>query len=205
MWGCLYRWVTRRRFHHGHEFSYHRRSPLGAVVLVVLFTTPVELLLFELLIPVWWIRLVLLISAVYAVFWLVAYRAATIVLPHDVTDDGVYIRWGLSAEVWVPFGRISDMRLERIAGARGSLGIPREGASAQGGEAAFVVGGRSDLTLELGYDVPVLFLLRDRQTRSVRVAVDEPEKMLEAIAVGMGRVQGTDLRPSGAGSDPEGE
>jgi len=85
LWWCLGIWATRRGPKGPDVFAYHKRSPMGAMLVVVFLTTPVEILLFELLIPVFWIRVLLLVAAVYALFFVLALYASMIVMPHRVT------------------------------------------------------------------------------------------------------------------------
>ena len=61
----LFQWLTGRIKLREGEFSYHRGSLMGPLLVVVLFTAPVEILLFELLVPWAWLRWLLLILAVY--------------------------------------------------------------------------------------------------------------------------------------------
>ena len=178
-------------------------------MLVVFFTTPVEVLLLELLIPVLWIRVVLLVAAVYGCFWVVALRASLIVLPHGVTGTGVFIRYGVLAEQFVPFERVTEVRLERHEASRGSLGLAREGAGVEGRCADFVVGGHTDLTLVLDGPLPVLFLRGDRPAHLVRVSADSPADMVDAVLRGMAAAktaEDSDAQASGidsSGSDAE--
>lgn len=187
MWWCLGMWVLRRRPSRTSSFFYHKRSPLGAMIVVVLLTTPVEVLLFELLIPVLWIRVALLVAAVYGLFWVVALYASLIVLPHQITKEGLLVRYGTLVDLWVPFDRIAGARVERLAAPRGSLGFGREGFSMTDDEAWFVMGGRTDLVLDLDRPLPVARLRGDRPVRRVFVAADSPEALMEALLCGMER------------------
>lgn len=185
LWWCLGTWVLRRGPKGPDVFSYHKRSPMGAMLIVVFLTTPVEVLLFELLIPVFWIRVVLLVAAVYAIFFVLALYASMIVMPHQVTAGGLLLRYGAMAEVWVPFQRILAARAERREGPRGSFGLPREGLLVHGDEALLVMGGKTDVTVE--FDRPLLLarLRDDHPVKRVHVAVDAPDALLEAIRLGM--------------------
>ncbi len=199
---CLGRWVLRRRPRGTNSFSYHKRSLLGAMIVVVLFTTPVEVLLFELLIPVLWIRVALLVAAVYGLFFVVGMYAALVVLPHQITGEGLLLRYGALAELWVPFERIVGATTERREGPRGSLGFSREGLSMAADEASFVMGGRTDLVLDFDRPLPVARLRGDRPVRRVFVAADAPEALLKALRVGMEHMAATTLRPPAAQAAP---
>ncbi len=189
LWWCFGTWLLRRGPKGPDVFPYHKRSPMGAMLVVVFLTTPVEILLFELLIPVFWIRVLLLVAAVYALFFVLALYASMIVLPHHVTAGGLLIRYGAMAEVWVPFQRILVARAERRDGPRGSLGLPREGLLVDGDQAMFVMGGKTDVTVEFDGALPLTRLRGDYPVLRVHLAVDAPEALLEAIRMGTERLR----------------
>jgi len=51
IYAALWQWIFRRRPPRADEFSYRKRSWLGVALAMLLVTTPVELLLPELLVP----------------------------------------------------------------------------------------------------------------------------------------------------------
>jgi hypothetical protein len=69
LWVCLLRWASRRARPGEGDFSYHKRSLAGGLVAVVALTTPIELLIWEILVPWAWLRISLLILGIYALFW----------------------------------------------------------------------------------------------------------------------------------------
>lgn len=187
LWWCFGVWALRRVPRGPGFFPYRKRSPLGLLILVLLFTTPVEVLLLELLIPIFWIRLLLLVAAIYGLFFIVAVYASLVVLPHVATETGLLVRYGVLAELWAPFDRVARVSAERHEGPRGSLGIPAEGLSLIDEEAWFVVGGRTDVVLEFDRPLALARLRGDRPVRLARLAVDTPEALLEAVEAGRAR------------------
>lgn len=88
LFSYLLRWVFRRNRPEEGEFSYHRRSNLWLWPAMALFLTPIELLLFELLVPWSWLRWVLLIAAIYALLWVCGLHASFVLLRHRLEDGG---------------------------------------------------------------------------------------------------------------------
>jgi hypothetical protein len=182
LWYCLSRWLTRRgRRTDGLEFPYHRRSLIGAIVIVALLTAPVEILFFELVIPWRWLRLVLLVSAVYAFVWLLGLYASLVVLPHRLESDALHLHYGALAEGRIPYTAIGAVERARRSAPGGRDG-PR--VADEGGAPALylAVGGRTDLTLRLreprtfsGLRGPTL------PVETVHLATDDPDRLLRAL------------------------
>ena len=122
LWACLAQWALRRRPRQG-EFTYHRRSAVGPLLLAVVFTTPVEVLLFELLIPWSWLRWVLLVAAIYLLFWAFGFYASLVVLPHRLEHSGLRLHYGTFADGYIPYGAIAIADLERRRSPGGGDGL----------------------------------------------------------------------------------
>ena len=79
---CLTKWVFRRTKLEEGEFSYHKRSSLDMLVLLVVFVSPVEVLVIEVLLqaflPLLWLRLLVLFLEVYGLFWFLGFYASRI-------------------------------------------------------------------------------------------------------------------------------
>jgi hypothetical protein len=91
IWIALFKWAFRRRPLAPNEFSYHKRSAMGAFLALVLLTLPVELLLYEILIPWPVVRWLLLVVSVYAVFWMLGLFASLRVLPYRLDAGGLKV------------------------------------------------------------------------------------------------------------------
>ena len=70
LWVCVLRWISRRTVTPDREFSYHKRSQMDLILVMVAFTTPVELLVLELRAPRVWLRISVLVLGVYALLWI---------------------------------------------------------------------------------------------------------------------------------------
>ena len=81
IWIGLWRLASRPFRARELEFSYHGRLDLGMLV-VVLVTAPVEILLFELLIPWAALRWFLLAAALYSAIWFVGITFAPMIHQH---------------------------------------------------------------------------------------------------------------------------
>jgi hypothetical protein len=155
LWWYLVRWISRRPVPAG-SYSYHRRSPLGPLLVVVALTTPVEVLLFEVLLPWNWLRWLLAIAAVYAAVWVFGFYASMTKLQHLVEERGVRIRYGLLNEAFVPYAAITEIKDERAraAGMTEGLKVDREDHSAR-----LYVGSRTDITFVLSAPITIRTLL----------------------------------------------
>lgn len=179
LWACLGKWALRRNRLGQGEFHYHKRSPVGPLLIVVLFTTPVEVLLFELLIPWNWLRWLLLIAAIYALFWAFAFYASLVVLPHRIERAGVRLRYGALADATIPYDAITlvEHRPLRPSGGGDGLRVDR------GEEAAYIaVGGRTAVTLQLRAPCTLNGLLSTTSpVKTVHVAADDPEGLTREL------------------------
>ncbi|MAG37663.1 MAG: hypothetical protein CL878_15620, partial [Dehalococcoidia bacterium] len=179
LFACLLLWLFQRRRHGQGQFSYHRRSWGGALLLLVLVTAPVEVFLFELLIPWAWLRWVLLVAALYAVLWVAGFVASLRVLPHQLEASGVRLRYGTWAEALIPYGEIAGVEQQQLRAPRGGDGLVtdrREGA------AYLAAGGRTDITIRLRAPRPMHGLLRPTSpVGTVHVAADDPARLTDAL------------------------
>jgi hypothetical protein len=160
-------------------------------VIVALLTAPVEVLFFELVIPWPWLRLLLLVVAVYSFIWLLGLYASLVVLPHRLEPSALRLRYGALAEGRIPYTAIATAeRARRSApGGRDGARVADEG----GARALYLgVGGRTDLTLRL----------REPQTFSglrgptppvetVHLATDDPDRLARALAERIGAASPT--------------
>jgi len=180
VWICLIRWVTRRYRYDPDDFPYHAGSILGIFLVVILFTTPVEIILFELLIPWAWLRWILLILAIYAVVWAFGLYASLVVLPHRLEPEGLRVRYGVLNEAVIPYDRIVGLEEEQRKTPDGREGlIFPEGET---GVAFLSIGGRTHLRIEV--DEPVRFRTFTGPSRPINVlsvAANHPDRLGAAL------------------------
>lgn len=178
MWACVAMLVRRRRLATD-EFAYHRRSPMGALLVVVLLTAPVELLLFELFVPWSWLRWVLIVGAVYGLVWMVGLYASLRVLPHRLAAAEVRCRSGLLGEAIVPYAAIGSATVEARHPVGGGEGIV---VHRDTGAVSLAIGGRTDVTLALTEPIVVRRMVSPTPPVStIHVAVDDPGRFADAI------------------------
>lgn len=180
LWACLARWATRRYRPGPDDFPYHTGSILGLFLILLIFTTPVEILLFEVLIPWTWLRWVVLVLAIYALVWVFGLYASLVVLPHRLEVDGLRLRYGVLNEVLIPYDGITDVREARRKSPGGGDGLTvRE---EDGGTAYLSVGGRTHVTLALSRPVQFRSLGGLSQPTSlVHVSVNQPDRLAAAL------------------------
>ena len=179
MIACLLLWLFRRRRQDAGQFSYHRRSWGGALLILVLLTLPVEIFIVELLVPWAWLRWLLLIAALYAVMWFGGLIAALKVLPHRLEAGGVRLRHGNLAEILIPYHETAAVERQSLRTPGGRDGLATDHNA---GSAYLAVGGRTDVTLRLRAPRPVNGLLRlTSPVTTVHVAADDPAHLAAAL------------------------
>jgi hypothetical protein len=178
LWMCLLLWIFRRRRPTASDFSYHKNSIFGVMLIACFFSAPIEILLFELLIPWPWLRLMLLIASLYTLFWVLGYYAALVVRPHRLEDERLRLRFGLFADERLPYVALDRLaREQRTVKKRQGLSL-----SADQTTAFLSMDGKTDVTLHL------VTPQRLRGASSVPapvttfcVAVDDSKRFVEAL------------------------
>jgi hypothetical protein len=179
----LFRWTFRRVRLADHEFAYHRRSLMRAIVPVVIVTSPVELLVVHLLAqalsPWAWLKWALLALGVYAILWLLGLYSSLVALPHRLEERGLRLRHGLFAEGFVPYEEIKTaLRKERKAPNSG------DGLSHGPGEDALYLstGGKTDVALCLRAPRSMRGFLKETEPASrIHLALDEPDRFVREL------------------------
>ncbi|TAK36545.1 MAG: hypothetical protein EPO21_02240 [Chloroflexota bacterium] len=179
IWVCLGTWLFRRGRLQEDKFRYNKRSPVGVLLIVVVITSPMELLLFELLIPWGWLRWVLLVAAVYMLVWAFGFYASIVTLPHKLEANGLRLRYGTFADALIPYEEIAALELKRLKPPKGRDGL----CVARDENAAYLtVGGRTDLTLHLRAAHLVQGLFRPTPpVTTVHLSADEPERLAREL------------------------
>ncbi|HYO50485.1 MAG TPA: hypothetical protein VEW94_11605 [Chloroflexia bacterium] len=193
IWIALFKWAFRRRSLAPNEFSYHKRSAMGAFLALVLMTLPVELLLYEILIPWPIVRWILLVVSVYAVFWLLGLFASLRVLPYRLDAGGLRIRYGVLADGFVPYDIISAVELQR------RKSPDQEGLRVEEEEAAayLAAGGRTDLTLHLREPIALHGLLKPHPpVRTIHLAADRPDALASELRTRAGVDAAPEVAPA---------
>ncbi len=179
LWACLFLWLFRRRRPDEQSFTYHKQSIVGVFLIAALFSSPVEIVLFELLIPWAWLRWALLIASLYVLIWLLGYYASLVVLPHRLEAEGIRLRYGAFAAGFVPYAAIAEAARERQAIPKKSRGLLVDpGASA----AYFGMDGAANVRLRLNTPLPLRgFFTITAPVATIYLAVDEPERFIRQI------------------------
>ncbi len=179
LWYCLGRLVFRRVRLDADDFSYHRKSILGFFLIAVLFVTPVEIFVIELLLPWAWLRWLLLVSAVYVVFWAFGLYASIIALPNRLDSTGIRLRYGILAEARIEYGNIASVEMARrqAPGHGDGLRLSRDDDSAY-----VAVAGTTDVTLQLRNPQALHgWVKATPPVTTLHFAVDEPERLVAEL------------------------
>ncbi len=181
MFYCLVKWALRKAKLRDGEFSYHKRSTLDMLVLLVVLVTPVEVLVVELLLqaflPWLWMRLLVLLLEVYALFWFLGFHASRIALPHRLEEKGLRLRHGVFAEGFIPYSVIGYVERARKEAPR-----PGDGLTVDGEEAFLAIGGHTNVTIGLHSPLSLRgFFEPTEPVGAVHLAADEAERFVERL------------------------
>ena len=178
---CLAKWVFRRTKLAEGEFSYHKRSTMDMLVLLIVLVSPLEVLILELLLqaflPLLWLRLLVLFLEVYGLFWFLGFYASRIALPHRLEKNGVRVRHGTFAEGFIPYSVIESVERRYRKGSRSGDGLDIDDR-----EAFFAIAGHTDVTLALSTPQRLNGFLRPTSpVDTLHFAVDTPERFIKDL------------------------
>jgi len=178
MWYYLGKLLFRHNRPSETEFTYHKKSHLLAFAVIMFFITPAEIFLLALLIPWAWMDWVLGISAIYALFWIVALHASMAGRPHRLGETDLSIHSGVLSGGKIPYRLIESVATTRSGKGSGNglrvYQAEREAYFSIVGEVNIKIQLREPLTMDnwIRKTVPV---------EKVFIAADKPEKMLAAL------------------------
>ncbi|GAA2803911.1 hypothetical protein [Crossiella cryophila] len=139
---------------------------LPLVIMVVLAV--VEIAAGELLVPWWWLRLVLLVPGVYGLLWVLGFLASTRVYPHAVGPAELLLRFACLTEVAVPLGKVGAVRKELC-------GRHEQSIEVEAGTLSFAVLGTTGVVVELTEPHEVDLGKRGRHLiERIRLYADDP-------------------------------
>ena len=179
MWAHLLGWLLGRRPRGPQYFSYHRRSFIPWLLLLVVVELPVEVVLAELFVPWGWLRWTLLLLSIYGLIWVLGLHASLVMLPHVLEDDRLLVRSGIFLEGAVRYADVAQLEVGRfeVKGRREGFYVDPSGRSAWQ-----LLGGRADVRLRLAS--PTSFRRALRRTpliETLHLSVDEPERFAQAL------------------------
>ncbi|MFH1141621.1 MAG: hypothetical protein V1724_08200 [Chloroflexota bacterium] len=178
-WFCLWRWAFRRVRIGASDFPYHGRSILGYFLILILFTTPVEIFLLELLIPWSWLRWLLLVAAVYTLFWIFGLYASLVALPHRLDSSSIRLFSGILAQAQIEYSNIAAVELNRLHWPSRGDGLH---LAPDKGYAYLAVGGETDITLKLRKAQTLYgWLGPTPPVAAVHLAADEPQRLAREL------------------------
>ena len=146
--------------------DYHRS--LRTTILALVGLSVLEIMLVHLLIPIAWLRVVLLLLGVYGSVFALAYLAGLAVRPHVFTAQGILLRFGSNHALRLSWCRVESLG-PRLASPRNSSGL-----AIADGVASLAVGGSTNLALRL--NAPLHLVVKDAEVlvHEVRFYADNP-------------------------------
>lgn len=112
LWRALIRWITRRP---ATADSFGYVAPMRPMLVVFLVLSVVEVVVAHLLLPWPAVRLAVDVLGGIGLLWMVCLLAALTVNRHEVTEDGLRSRYGVTVDVVVPWAEIDTVRLRRYS------------------------------------------------------------------------------------------
>ena len=174
---CLWIWITQRKHYTNTDFSYHKHSILGSLLIAIVFLTFLEIILFEIFLPILWLKWLLLVASIYGLLWIIGFYASLIVLPHKVSKHGVHIYFGLSLDTFIPFKNLASIEYNKHQWDTASTGIIY---TKKNNQIALTIDGRTDITIALQSPITVQTILKKySHVSKIHVAVDNPHLFLE--------------------------
>lgn len=176
LWACLSAWI-RRRPPGRDDFPYHANSQLGLIMGVLVFTTPVEIAVLEILIPWPWLRIVTLILALYGMLWIVMLFASLRAMPHRLEPYGLRLHYGVLASGVIPFSMIASVEVALAKAPKSG-----DGLQIAGEEAFFAINGETNLMVTLAQPLALERVIGQTPSVTViRFRSDEPKRMIERL------------------------
>ena len=185
LWVAVFIWISGHSRRDSRSFQYAASSNLWIVSVVVLGLILVEGVgggLLARLAPWPWLSPVLIIISVYAAIWIIGIYASLRAFPHLVAEQGLLLRYGVLGEAWIPWREVDKVVKERVVSPGGM-----DGLSTKGGVATLAVGGRTTVTIRRRSPGMVKGFLRETgDIIQIRIAADDPEGFLAAVAAATG-------------------
>lgn len=115
VWISLWRLATRWRREAIPTFTYHKGSIGIGMLVVMVLTAPVEILLFEVLIPWEPVRWFLLLASVYSIIWFAGFMLAPMAFPHTIGNHRLTLRNGALTLIDIPLANIATIERASLA------------------------------------------------------------------------------------------
>jgi hypothetical protein len=119
IWRSLVMWLFRLRTGPPGARPHRYAGPVTPVLIVFIAVSAIELPIVHMLLPWETVRLIVDIISVWGLFWMIGLLASVRVHPHLVTDEGIWVRYGTSVDVMVPWDAVASVRSHGRAVERG--------------------------------------------------------------------------------------
>lgn len=187
VWRSLYRWLARRpRTTDPDAELFGSASQATPLLLAFIVLSALEIPILPLFLPWTAVRYCLLVLGVWGLLWMLGLLASLRTNPHVVGAAGLRLRSGFQFDAFVPWERVSAIRLRR-SGVDRKLQIERTGT-----RASVALHGTSNVEVVVRQAVAVRFLDgRDARVDAIRFYADDPTALLTAAQA---RLEGAPAR-----------
>jgi len=182
MWRSFFRWVLRRPVTSdpsARAFSY--AGVVTPILAAFIGVSVIEVPILHLILPWSTIRNVVTALGVYGALWMVGLLASLRVHPHVVSDAGLWVRYGLSVDIRLPWDAIAAVRFQ-YRSLTGSRTVRFEESDA-GRIMYLAISGQSSVDIVFRQPTTLPLSQRGRAMRSepvteLRIYADQPEALV---------------------------
>lgn len=182
---ALGRWVARRPAVPAGTTAWGYSRLVTPVMWLWIFGSACELPLAHVLVPWPGVRLVLLVLGIWGLVWMIGMLASLKVYPHLVGDDALTVRYGVFAELRVPWSALASVRYDD-RDVEGFVRVLRPRETAAGTEVMVPVNDRVNVLLELAVPLAVRTSRGEVQAVALGIWADEPRELVAALRAGVG-------------------
>lgn len=180
LYGALGRWVARRPAVPEGASGWGYSRLVTPVLWLWIFGSACEVPLAHVLVPWHGARTALLVLGIWGLLWMIGMLASLKVHPHLVDDDGLTIRYGVFAELRVPWSALASVRYDD-RDVDGFIRVLRPRETAAGTEVLVPVNDRVNVTLELAVPLPVRTSKGEVRAVALALWADEPRELVAAL------------------------
>jgi hypothetical protein len=113
IWLSLYRWIARRPRVRPGVAGFGYSKAVEPIIWVFIVVSAVEVVVVHLLLPWPPVRAIALILGIWGLSWMLGMLASVKVNVHELSHDGLRLRYGSNVDVSIPWTSISSVRPHR--------------------------------------------------------------------------------------------
>lgn len=194
LYGTVVPWLLRRSDAPPRTAAFGYAGVIRPVLWAFIVVSAIEVVVLHVLIPWPVVRLIADVVSVWGLFWMVALTASLGTRPHLVGDGGLRIRYGVTADVTVPWDAVGAVA-ERRRSREKSRAVQLD-RSPQGTVLNVVVGSQTTVDVTLRRPLEVDLPAGRETVVAIRLHADDARGLVRAVRERIGRDEGV-LRPPG--------